>query len=263
MHLLDVTQPNDVWDIPTTLLVLDEEEEPDLGGLRSFETLPLPAFHLRYIAPKNVSSNVQERLKSYAKARDVAPLPPVRRQVRFPLLKDGWLISTFFMACIVGSFSLWYFFENHQTMLYGDANAHLLIARRLFDNITPGLAQLGGVWLPLPHLLMVPFVWNNYLWRTGLAGSIVSFICYVIASIYVYLSAKRLTKNGLASFVGALVFILNPNILYLQSTPLSELVLIATLTAACYYFLAWAQTDSSIYLILGSCDYVSGYIVSL
>jgi len=249
------TQPDDIWEIQTTQLVLEDDEDKTVasasGTSLPIETLLLPAFHLRYIAPKNASRDIQERLKSYAEARDVAPVTAQRR-VRVPFARDGWLISTFITACIVGSFSLWYFFEHHQTLLYGDANAHLLIARRLIDNITPGLAQLGGVWLPLPHLLMVPFVWNDYLWRTGLAGSIVSFICYIVASIYVFLSARRLTKNGLASFVGTLVFILNPNILYLQSTPLSELVLIATLTAACYYFLAWAQTDSSIYLILAA-----------
>ena len=38
-------------------------------------------------------------------------------------------------------------------LLYGDAVAHLGIARRLLDARYPGLAQLGGVWLPLPHLL--------------------------------------------------------------------------------------------------------------
>ena len=33
-------------------------------------------------------------------------------------------------------------------LLYGDAVAHLAIARRIVDSHYPGLAQLGGVWLP-------------------------------------------------------------------------------------------------------------------
>ena len=241
-HLaLPVTPAPEDWDIPTTPFIQDETEVRD--------TLQLPAFHLRYTVSKDAGDSIQKQLNSYAKARGVAAQPMKRHRGR-PFFKDGWLISTFLIACIVGSLSLWYFFAHHETLLYGDANAHLLIARRLLDNVTPGLAQLGGIWLPLPHLLIVPFVWNDYLWRTGLAGSIVSLLSYVVASVYVFLSARRLTKNGMASFVGTLVFILNPNILYLQSTPLSELVLIATLTAACYYFLIWAQTDSSKYLIL-------------
>jgi hypothetical protein len=99
---------------------------------------------------------------------------------------------------------------------------------------------------------MLPFIWNDYLWHTGLAGSFVSMPCYVISSAYIFLTARRLTRNSRASFMGTLVFVLNPNILYLQSTPLSELVLIATMTIACYYFLAWAQEDNLKYLVLAA-----------
>ena len=45
---------------------------------------------------------------------------------------------------------------------YGDAIAHLHIARRVFDSHRPGLSQLGSVWLPLPHLLMIPFAFGRY-----------------------------------------------------------------------------------------------------
>jgi hypothetical protein len=55
-------------------------------------------------------------------------------------------------------------------LLYGDAVAHLGIARRIVDTRYPGLQQLGGVWLPLPHLLMVPFVKNMEWWQNGMAG---------------------------------------------------------------------------------------------
>jgi hypothetical protein len=41
---------------------------------------------------------------------------------------------------------------------YGDAVAHLHIARRVFDSHQPRFSQLGSVWLPLPHILMLPFV---------------------------------------------------------------------------------------------------------
>jgi hypothetical protein len=165
---------------------------------------------------------------------------------------DRWLLATVIIACCTSIIAVWYFAQNYQILLLGDTYAHMLIARRLFDNSTPGLAQLGGIWLPLPHLLMVPFIWNDYLWHTGLAGSFVSMPCYIISAIYIFLAARRLTRNSCASFAGTLVFIFNPNILYLQSTPLSELVLIATMTIACYYFLAWAQEDNLKYLIQGA-----------
>ena len=77
-------------------------------------------------------------------------------------------------------------------------------------------------------------------------------ICYLIAAVYLFLSARRLTKYSRASFVGTLLFILNPNVLYLQSTALSEIVLIATLTASSYYFLVWVQDDKLNDLILAA-----------
>jgi len=182
---------------------------------------------------------ILSRQRSKRPARQLAP-------------KDPWLAITIFIAYAASISSFWYFFQTHQIVLYGDTYAHMLITRRVFDNATPGLAQLGGVWLPLPHLMMLPFIWNDYLWRTGLAGSIPSMVCYMIATVYLFLAARRLTNDSRASFVGTLLFALNPNVLYLQTTALSEIVLIATLTSASYYFLAWAQEDKLNALILAA-----------
>src|SRR5216110_1869707 len=157
--------------------------------------------------------------------------------------RDTWRLLTVLLASVASITSLWYFFSHHQILLVSDTYAHMLIARRLFDNLTPGISQIGGVWLPLPHILMVPFIWNDYLWHTGLAGSFVAMPCYVISALYLFLTARRLTRNDQASFVGTLTFILNPNVLYLQTTPLSELVLIATMTGATYHFLVWVQEE--------------------
>lgn len=176
------------------------------------------------------------------------PKRPARRQ----WFKDPWLIATIAAASIASVAACWYYFQNHDILLYEDAFSHMSIARRIFDSPTPGLAQVGGVWLPLPHLLMLPFIWNDYLWRTGLAGSIPSMLAYLVTCVYLYLAARRLTQKGLASFVGVLVFVLNPNVLYLQSTPLSELACIATMTMTGYYFLAWVQDDYPKYLVFAA-----------
>lgn len=160
-----------------------------------------------------------------------------------PWYTDSWMVLTMLTAYIASLAAFWYFFHTHQIILYGDAYAHILIARRIFDNVTPGFAQLGGVWLPLSHMIMLPFVWNDYLWQTGLAGSIPSSFCYLIATCYLFLTARRLTRDSRASFLGTLLFILNPNVLYLQTIALSEILLIATLAASAYYILAWAQED--------------------
>src|SRR5579862_6502075 len=75
------------------------------------------------------------------------------------------------LALLASLFSFFYYFQHNGLLLYGDAVAHINIARRVFDSQTPGLLQLGTVWLPLPHLLMIPFVTSNRLWQSGAGGS--------------------------------------------------------------------------------------------
>src|SRR5258706_14655537 len=77
-------------------------------------------------------------------------------------------------------------YEKNLILLYGDSESHLNIAKRVTSSITPGLAQLGGIWLPLPHVMMLPFTLFDPLWRSGLAGSIVSGASYVISGFYIY-----------------------------------------------------------------------------
>ncbi len=129
-----------------------------------------------------------------------------------------------------------YFFMHGLTLAYGDAESHLNIAKRVVDSLTPGLAQLGGIWLPLPHIFLIPFVYFNSLYRTGLAGSIVSGVCFVISSVFIYKLSYVVTKHKPASLFAAAIFMLNPNILYLQATPMTELVLLVFFILSTYYF---------------------------
>ncbi|HKD74813.1 MAG TPA: glycosyltransferase family 39 protein [Ktedonobacterales bacterium] len=169
---------------------------------------------------------------------------------------DWWLTITITLAVSVSITACTIAYINHDTLLYSDAYSHMIIARRVFDNTTPGLAQLGGVWLPLPHMIMLPFVWNITLWSSGIGGAIPSMICYVVSGTYIFLAARRVTRRNTASLLGALVFLLNPNVLYVQSTPLTEPVMIATMTMTSYYFLAWVQDNRQNYLIwAGLCTF--------
>lgn len=161
-------------------------------------------------------------------------------------------LTTLFISIMSSVFTTLYIFSIGQILAYGDAESHINIAKRVVSSLTPGFGQLGGVWLPLQHLMMVPFVWNDFLWRTGLGGSIVSMICYIIASICTYNIIYLLTKNVPASLVGAATFIFNPNILYLQTTPLGEISLIVMMLLATYFLLRWAIEDNFLYIILGS-----------
>src|SRR5712691_9053083 len=97
-------------------------------------------------------------------------------------------------ASCVSIISFLMYFKLGAVLLYGDAVAHINIARRVFDSQTPGPLQLGTVWLPLPHLLMMPFLLSSWAWRTGLGGSIPSMAAYVIGTAGI----SRLARGALA-----------------------------------------------------------------
>jgi len=132
---------------------------------------------------------------------------------------EGWAVLAF---CMAASFVAIVWSWRHGAMInYGDAIAHLHIARRIFDSRTPRFSQLGSVWLPLPHILLLPFVQNYSWWATGLAGVVPSALAYVASCAGIY----RLARNWLRPAPAALAlffFALNPNLLYLQTTAMTE-----------------------------------------
>ena len=151
-------------------------------------------------------------------------------------------------ACVsVVAFLICY--RNGGVLLYGDAVAHINIARRVFDSRTPGLLQLGTVWLPLPHLLMMPLVVSKWMWQTGVGGSLPSMAAYVFGVVGIF----RLVRGALAdcrrSFLSAsatagfaaAIYGLNPNLLYLQSTAMTESLYLALFVWAVLYFSEFAK----------------------
>lgn len=156
-----------------------------------------------------------------------------------------------FIFALLSSIIAWIIsFRLNYVLVYNDAASHLNIARRIIDSLTPGLAQIGTVWLPLPHLLMLPFVWSDFMWHTALAGSIVSMGAYVVSVVFIYKLIDLLTNNRLASILGTLILALNPNFLYLQTTPLTETLLIATIILSSYFLAKYIKTREILNLIL-------------
>ncbi len=113
--------------------------------------------------------------------------------------------------------------------------AHLNIARRVIDSRTPGPLQLGSVWLPLPHLLMLPFVLSDWAWRTGVAGSLVSMAAYVAGVLGVFRLVRGWASRPAAWFAAAL-YGANPNLLYLQATAMTESLYFALMLWATVHF---------------------------
>jgi Glycosyl transferase family 2/Dolichyl-phosphate-mannose-protein mannosyltransferase len=170
----------------------------------------------------------------------------VARRIIHP--RDPALAALTVASGIASVIAYLYFVSRHAVLAYPDATSHLLIARRVIDASSPGVAQLGAVWLPLPHLLTVPVVWIGSWYYSGFAGSIVSMVAYVVATRYVYKTSYGLTGNRAAGLVSGTVFAANPNVLYLQSTPMTELLLIACIAATVYYLMRWCQSGSYLHL---------------
>jgi hypothetical protein len=102
------------------------------------------------------------------------------------------------------------------------------------------MAQLGSVWLPLPHLLMAPLTASNYLFYTGISGSLVSMIAFVWTAVMLFKTGALMTASKAGGWIAALVFVCNPNMLYLQSTPMTETLLFACMATAVYELLRWS-----------------------
>ncbi len=158
----------------------------------------------------------------------------------------------FLTASILSIIALYYSYKLNYILTYNDAASHLNIARRVVDSLTPGVAQIGTVWLPLPHALMLPFAWNDYLWHTGFAGSIVSMAAFIIGIVFFYKLLQLLTENTTASLIGSLIMALNPNLLYIQTTPMTEPLLIMTFIISIYYLAKYIKTNAVNDLILCS-----------
>lgn len=141
------------------------------------------------------------------------------------------------------------FYLNGLGLAYNDARSHLDIGRRVVEGLKPGFAQLGSVWLPLPHLLMVLTIWNDFMWHSGLAGALQSMISFVATGYLIYLFLKKLGVGLVGRLVGVFIFAANLNILYLQSTAMTELLLIATMMAGIYELLNWFGNDRILSLI--------------
>src|SRR5436305_12718531 len=120
--------------------------------------------------------------------------------------EPGWNYETAWVAALAAFASVIAFliyFRAGEVLLYGDAVAHINIARRVFDSRTPGLLQLGTVWLPLPHLAMIPILVSDRLCRTGVGGSIPSMIAYVFGAVGIHRLARGMFRASGGPHTGA------------------------------------------------------------
>ena len=149
------------------------------------------------------------------------------------------------LAGLASVISFVLYFRSGGILLFGDAVAHMNIARRVLDSRTPGLLQLGTVWLPLPHLLMIPFVMSNGAWQSGLGGSLPSMAAYVISVLGIFRLVRTVFgtegTGRITAWLAAAIYGLNPNLLYLQSTAMTETLYLAFFLWSLVYFTEFLQ----------------------
>jgi hypothetical protein len=205
-------------------------------------------------------------MRLFAQRRDTALPDPRRtrdallgmtviRLVKFRYIESKLThpaILAWFATC-VALIAFLIYFRRGEILLYGDAVAHINIARRVFDSRTPGLLQLGTVWLPLPHLLMIPFLLSTWMWRTGVGGSVPSMAAYIAGVVGIFrlvrealdTSGRREQLSRIAAWVAAILYGANPNLLYLQSTGMTELLYLSLFIWVVVYFLQFVQNSKA------------------
>jgi hypothetical protein len=146
-------------------------------------------------------------------------------------------------AAVVSVAAYLVFAAQHVLLGYPETVRGLLIGRRLAEGLSPGPA-LGVAWLPFWHVLIAATAWNDTWYYSGLSGSVLSMAAYVLATRYLYLTVLALTGNRLAGVVAAVAFAANPNVLYLQSTPMDGLLFAACAAAVAYHLTLWCRDGS-------------------
>jgi hypothetical protein len=132
---------------------------------------------------------------------------------------------------------------------FGDAPSHVILPRRVLDSVDPSLAQLGTHWAPLFHVLQIPIVWIEPLYRGGGSGTIVSAVASLVTGLYLYRLARLLDCGRPAAFVAVAVLAASPSFLYAGVVPMQPALIMATTTANVYYLTRWALTGSGASLL--------------
>jgi hypothetical protein len=160
------------------------------------------------------------------------------------------ILVILFLTVVVAAAGYWCF-RGGYILYYGDAQAHLNISRGLMDSKTPGYDQIGTVWLPVLHVICLPLVQNDFLWSSGLAGTIPVAVCFIIAATTLYLAARNAYGSILPAAIVLACFVLNPNVLYLATIPMTEIVFLAGLALLLLAELRYSRNTRTRWFAIG------------
>ncbi len=147
------------------------------------------------------------------------------------------------LAAILGTYGASVYWRAGLSLSHYDAKAHLVVARRIFDSLTPSWEQIGAVWLPLPHVLNALPVQIDWMYRTGGSAIAISIACYAVTAAGLSQLIRTVTGSRTGAVLAAALFALNPNVLYLQSTPMTEPLLFALSTLVVLHLAQWVMAE--------------------
>lgn len=178
-----------------------------------------------------------------------------------------WIFAA---ALALGAAHFVYYYAHGLTTAHYDAKAHLLVARRIVDSLEPGYAQIGVHWLPLIHLLYLPIVLFDSQYRSGLLPGLISVVSFALSVGLTYKISYRFTGSAGAALLAAVILAANPNLLYLQSCPLTEPVYMLLMLLALDKLIAWRESAgtrlpwmAAVWASLGAlCRYEGWYFIA-
>ena len=147
------------------------------------------------------------------------------------------------LAVLLGAVASLVYARAGLSLSHYDARAHLVVARRILDSITPGWEQIGAVWLPLPHLLNMLPVQLDAFYQTGASAIAMSVLSLGLGAACIAATIVRLTGSRSGAVASVVLFVSNPNVLYLHATPMTEPLLFGTTLMCAWRLTEWATSD--------------------
>jgi hypothetical protein len=147
------------------------------------------------------------------------------------------------LAFLLGTAAATVYWRAGLSLSHYDAKAHLVVARRILDSLTPSWEQIGAVWLPLPHLLNALPVQIDWMYRTGASGIALSIVSFAVTAACLSAIVMRISGSPAGAILAASLFATNPSVLYLQSTPMTEPLLFGLSALVVLHLAEWATSD--------------------
>lgn len=197
--------------------------------------------------PRVASEDIGHGAAFHVRVTKSATMPQSVKKFLSFFVELEWII--FGLALGIGSFFAWFVERLGLTKILVDQNAHLNVTRQVVDSMTPGITQFG-FWPPLLHVVMLPFVAIDPLYRSGLAGAFALVPFYGLAAVLLYKILVELIDNKYIGFAGAILFLLNPYAIYYAVTPMMEVLFLSFLFATVFFLIRWLKYSQFIWLAL-------------